>query len=997
MKRNRLLFIISLSLLMVSNWAMGSIIITSSPSQEAIIGESYQYTPTIVTDPLMMSVTWSLDEKPNGMTINATTGVVSWTPTAITEGGKVTVKVANNADANDFKTQSYYVYVSDQVICDPDIVSYYKFDESAAPFADFVGGHDATNLNAGAVEDTIGQINSGINLKPTSTATQFLVATNSGQFNWRSVDSFSISIWFNARGNIFNSDQLFICRGGTNFLAFGLDGSSPGVLKPKVRIDTTSGGPSATYFELVGNDAVTLNAWHMMTMTYEGGSATNRAKLKLYLNGTEIRSAESWVDDIDLVTSGNLNIGWWSSSPNPFNGKLDDLIIYSDLLTPTEVNDLYILGQSGQAACSPGNFAPLFTAELPTTTDEDVAFVDTITYNDYDSDPTTLSALVMPTWLSLNTSTGILTGTPTNDNVGDTIITVNINDGSVNIEKTFNLRVNNVNDDPVITSVAPTAVNEDEVYSYTLTYDDVDAGDIVTMSAPGLTSNWLNFIPSTGVLSGTPTNAELGTAATVVQSVTLRVEDQAGGFSEETINITITNVNDAPVLVSQNAISFDEDTDRAITLADLNVTDVDDVYPDDFTVTVQAGSNYSFTGNTISPDENWNGTLTIPILLNDGNEDFAHNITAQVNSVNDLPNITSTPNLTAKEGTAYSYVFVANDVDAGDAVTYSYETKPDWLTFDAGSGALFGTPGNNDQGDHAVVLVASDLNSGVSKQTFTITVENTNSAPVITSVAVTTADDYEPYEYTLTATDSDPGDVLTFRHITLPPWLTFNASTQVLSGTPTNDHVGDNLVVLEVTDGFAPVEQRFTIVVGNTNSAPEITSEPTLTILANDDPYAYRITFTDVDEDDSHTLTATTLPTWLEFSASTGVLSGVPTNDDAGTHQVVLVVDDGKDPATQSFEITVDFNTAINGPAASQTSLVSNVYPVPANTEIWFDLNLQEDAEIQILSISGKVLIEERNINSNQYKIDLQELNKGLYIYRVKSGNLFQTGKFTIQ
>ena len=62
------------------------------------------------------------------------------------------------------------------------------------------------------------------------------------------------------------------------------------------------------------------------------------------------------------------------------------------------------------------------------------------------------------------------------------------------------------------------------------------------------------------------------------------------------------------------------------------------------------------------------------------------------------------------------------------------------------------------------------------------------------------------------------GDVLTFAAITLPSWLTFNVTTQLLSGTPTNDDVGDHPVILEVTDASdESTQQSFTIAVPNTN------------------------------------------------------------------------------------------------------------------------------------------------------------------------------------
>ena len=111
-------------------------------------------------------------------------------------------------------------------------------------------------------------------------------------------------------------------------------------------------------------------------------------------------------------------------------------------------------------------------------------------------------------------------------------------------------------------------------------------------------------------------------------------------------------------------------------------------------------------------------------------------------------------------------------------------------------------------------------------QEFTITVANTNDAPVFTSTAIEEATEDVAYTYTATASDVDVGDELTFAVPTLPDWLTYDIGTQVLSGTPTNDEVGGHSVVLTVSDGFVTVTQEFTITVSNTNDAPLFTRAP---------------------------------------------------------------------------------------------------------------------------------------------------------------------------
>ena len=245
---------------------------------------------------------------------------------------------------------------------------------------------------------------------------------------------------------------------------------------------------------------------------------------------------------------------------------------------------------------------------------------------------------------------------------------------------------------------------------------------------------------------------------------------------------------------------------------------------------------------------------------------------------------------------------------------------PSWLTCNAG--ALTGTPANADVGSHSVVITASDGTASTT-DSFTITVANANDAPTITSTAVTSATEDAAYTYTVTASDVD-GDTLTMTGTTVPSWLSFNAATGVLSGTPLNANVGTsgNDVVITVTDGNnGQVTDTFTITVTNTNDASTITSAADTT-AEEDDAYSYTVTTSDVDTGDTVTLAGTTVPSWLSFTAGTGVLAGTPANADVGSHAVVITATDTSGAtAVQSFTIVVA--NANDAPAVTSTAVTS--------------------------------------------------------------------------
>ena len=91
-----------------------------------------------------------------------------------------------------------------------------------------------------------------------------------------------------------------------------------------------------------------------------------------------------------------------------------------------------------------------------------------------------------------------------------------------------------MNDDPTITSNPITTVSEDSSYSYNLIASDPDQGDTLTLSAPTLPS-WLSFNAGNGILSGTPTNTDIGS-----HNITLRATDANGAVSNQTFTVNVT-------------------------------------------------------------------------------------------------------------------------------------------------------------------------------------------------------------------------------------------------------------------------------------------------------------------------------------------------------------------------------------------------------------------------------------------------------------------------
>jgi len=106
-----------------------------------------------------------------------------------------------------------------------------------------------------------------------------------------------------------------------------------------------------------------------------------------------------------------------------------------------------------------------------------------------------------------------------------------------------------------------------------------------------------------------------------------------------------------------------------------------------------------------------------------------------------------------------------------------------------------------------------------------------NSSPVIESTPVTTAKEGAVYTYYVEATDPNE-DTLTYSLTVSPTGMTINSTTGVITWTPTEDQVGENEVVVEVSDGSKSATQSFTITVDETLLNSIIVLPSSMTISA---------------------------------------------------------------------------------------------------------------------------------------------------------------------
>jgi Big-like domain-containing protein len=102
------------------------------------------------------------------------------------------------------------------------------------------------------------------------------------------------------------------------------------------------------------------------------------------------------------------------------------------------------------------------------------------------------------------------------------------------------------------------------------------------------------------------------------ETITFRATDLGLLFDEDTVTLTVSTANDAPQIVGQEPLTVQKNETFTIAFEQLTILDVDNVYPDDFTMQLYSGENYSLSGNTVSLDNGFTGELYIPVSVNDG-------------------------------------------------------------------------------------------------------------------------------------------------------------------------------------------------------------------------------------------------------------------------------------------------------------------------------------------------------------------------------------------
>ena len=333
---------------------------------------------------------------------------------------------------------------------------------------------------------------------------------------------------------------------------------------------------------------------------------------------------------------------------------------------------------------------------------------------------------------------------------GDVEIVVLVSDGEDYDESSFLLTVLPVNDAPVVVnSIDNINMLEDEdSYSIDIqdVFNDID-GDILNLSSSNeyvlvnISNNNLTiFLPED--YNGS-------------DEIFLFASDGQESVSTSFV-LTVTPVNDAPILSDLFDSETDEDNDFIIELG------ADDIDQDDltFSVSIDGNGSFSIIDNilTISPDLNFNGSIDVDVSVTDGVLNDSGSFILNVNAVNDAPNLEIIENQSVDEDSSIVINLSASDVD-GDAIYFGAEVDGN-SSLSLNSSELTIVPDLDFSGDIIVSISATDTQAS-SLQSFILTVNPVNDAPILELISNQNILEDETFSYILEATDVDE-DILEF-------------------------------------------------------------------------------------------------------------------------------------------------------------------------------------------------------------------------------------------
>ena len=503
------------------------------------------------------------------------------------------------------------------------------------------------------------------------------------------------------------------------------------------------------------------------------------------------------------------------------------------------------------------------------------------------------SASGLPTGLSINSGTGLISGTVGTGASTTTpySTTVTVGDGVNAAVDSFSWYVS-----PAGAVVLPNLGNQTDSAGdmVALSVQAVDStGAELYYTASGLPAG-LSLNPYTGLVFGTIAASAVSSSP---YSVTVTAADAAFNGASQTFTWT---VNAAGTVTLANPGDQTNNEGDTASLA-LSATDSGSGTLAYAAFGLPAGlkintSTGAITGSVALGDAA-GGPYTVTVVANDGTYSAGQTFNWNVNSPVTL---TLPADQTNNEGDTVSLSLSASD-STGGTLTYSALGLPAGLKINPSTGAITGAVALGDAagGPYSVTIVAGDGTYSTS-QTFNW---NVKSPITVTAPDDQANNDGDSVSLSVAATDS-AGGTLTYSAVGLPAGLKIDPSTGVVSGTVAlgDSAFGSFFPTITAGDGTYSGSTSFE---WDVNGAITVTDQGDQADSVGD-AVTYQVQATDADAG-TLSYAAAGLPAGLTINTSTGLITGTIGSAAAsiGSYTTTVTVSDGTNTASDTFGWTV--------------------------------------------------------------------------------------------
>jgi len=181
------------------------------------------------------------------------------------------------------------------------------------------------------------------------------------------------------------------------------------------------------------------------------------------------------------------------------------------------------------------NNSPIIESDPITTAKEGAAYTYDVEATDPNGDTLEFSLLVHPTGMTINSTTGVISWTPTESQIGENEVSVEVSDGSKSDTQSFTITV----DETLLTSieVLPTTMSivagsSKTITSVTAYYDNGTSADIALTTCTYASNN-----TKLTVANGVITVSSTCSATTAIITVSYTENDIT---KSDTVNVTVT-------------------------------------------------------------------------------------------------------------------------------------------------------------------------------------------------------------------------------------------------------------------------------------------------------------------------------------------------------------------------------------------------------------------------------------------------------------------------